>query len=156
MEIHYLETSVFSFYYDSRTEPEIVARRNWTRRFWDHCTGRHSMMTGAAVLTELSRGAKPHKKEALDLALSLPALDLNEEIKEIVAVYVHHLVMPRDPLGDALHLALASYYKCDYLVTWNCRHLANANKASHIKRINARLDLHTPALVTPLEMLGEK
>jgi predicted nucleic acid-binding protein len=114
------------------------------------------MMTGAAVLTELSRGAKPHKKEALDLALSLPALDLNEEIKEIVAVYVHHLVMPRDPLGDALHLALASYYKCDYLVTWNCRHLANANKASHIKRINARLDLHTPALVTPLEMLGEK
>jgi len=114
------------------------------------------MMTGAAVLTELSKGAKPHKKEALDLALSLPALDLNEDIKEIVAVYVHHLVMPRDPLGDALHLALASYYKCDCLVTWNCRHLANANKTSHIKRINARLDLHTPALVTPLEILGEK
>ena len=156
MEMLYLETTVFSFYYDNRPEPEIVARRNWTRRFWDKCIGRHSMLTGAAVLTEFSKGAKPHKQKALDLALSLPALEFNEDIKEIVAVYVHHLVMPKDPLGDALHLALASYYKCDYLVTWNCRHLANANKTSHIRRINARLDLHTPALVTPLEMLGEQ
>ena len=72
------------------------------------------MMTGAAVLTELSKGAKPHKRDALDLALSLPAVDLNDDIKEIVAVYVRHFVMPRDPLGDALHLALASYYKCDF------------------------------------------
>lgn len=156
MEKLYLETSVFSFYFDKRPEPEIVARRNWTRRFWDKCIGRHSMLTGAALLTELSKGAIAHRQEALDLALSLPALEFNEDIKEIVAVYVHHLVMPKDPLGDALHLALASYYKCDYLVTWNCRHLANANKTSHIRRVNARLDLHTPALVTPLEILGEQ
>jgi predicted nucleic acid-binding protein len=156
MEILYLETSVFSFYYDIRPDPEVVARRNWTRRFWAKCIDRHSMLTGAAVLTELSRGTKPHKRDALNLAMSLPAVAINEDIKEIVAVYVHHLVMPKDPLGDALHLALASYYKCDFLVTWNCRHLANANKASHIRRINARLDLHTPALVTPLEMLGEQ
>jgi predicted nucleic acid-binding protein len=156
MAILYLETSIFSFYYDNRPDPEIVARRNWTRRFWDNCIGRHSMMTGAAVLTELSKGGKTHKQDALDLALSLPAVDINEDIKEIVAVYVRHFVMPRDPLGDALHLALASYNKCDFLVTWNCRHLANASKTSHIKRINARLDLHTPALVTPLEILGEK
>ena len=62
--------------------------------------------------------------------------------------------MPRDPLGDALHLALACYHKCDYLVTWNCAHLANANKAGHIRRVNAMLDLHTPAMLTPLELLG--
>jgi len=39
-------------------------------------------------------------------------------------------------------------------VTWNCAHLANANKAGHIRRVNAMLDLHTPAMLTPLELLG--
>ncbi len=63
--------------------------------------------------------------------------------------------MPDDPVGDALHLAMASYYKCDFLLTWNCRHLANANKFDHIRRINTLLGLFVPALVTPLELLGE-
>jgi len=61
--------------------------------------------------------------------------------------------MPDNPVGDALHLALASFHKCDYLLTWNCKHLANANKAPHIKRINAMLNLFTPLLVTPLELM---
>ena len=56
--------------------------------------------------------------------------------------------------GDALHLALASYHKCDFLVTWNCRHLANANKFGHIRRVNTMLGLFVPALVTPLELFG--
>jgi hypothetical protein len=64
--------------------------------------------------------------------------------------------MPADPLGDALHLALASYHRCDFLVTWNCRHLANANKFDHIRRLNALLGLFVPALVTPLELLGDE
>jgi hypothetical protein len=62
--------------------------------------------------------------------------------------------MPRDPTGDALHLALASYHKCDFLLTWNCSHLANANKFMHIRRINTMIGLYVPILVTPLEMLG--
>jgi len=62
--------------------------------------------------------------------------------------------MPTDPAGDALHLALASYHKCDFLVTWNCRHLANANKFGHIRRVNTMLGLFVPTLVTPLGLLG--
>ena len=73
---------------------------------------------------------------------------------EIVRAYIEHKVMPSDPAGDALNLALASYHKCDFLVTWNCRHLANANKFGHIRRINTLLGLFVPALVTPLELLG--
>ena len=61
--------------------------------------------------------------------------------------------MPAEALGDAHHLALASYHRCGMLVTWNCKHIANANKLSHIRRVNALLGLETPALVTPLELL---
>jgi hypothetical protein len=63
-------------------------------------------------------------------------------------------VRQRDPLGDALHLALASHHRCDFLVTWNCNHLANANKFGHIRRVNGMLGILVPALVTPLELLG--
>ena len=61
--------------------------------------------------------------------------------------------MPSQAMGDAAHLALASFYKCDFLVTWNCQHLANANKFDHIRRINSLLGLFLPILVTPLELL---
>src|ERR1035437_2486298 len=52
-------------------------------------------------------------------------------------------------------LALASFHECDYFVTWNCRHLANASKFGHIRRINTLLGLNTPELVTPPELLGD-
>jgi hypothetical protein len=88
------------------------------------------------------------------MAQTLPALPVDEELMEIVEVYIEHRVMPDDPLGDALHLALASFHKFDYLLTWNCKHLANANKFGHIRRVNAILGLHVPELVTPLELIG--
>ena len=63
--------------------------------------------------------------------------------------------MPANPTGDALHLALASYHKCEFLVTWNCVHLANANKFGHIRRVNTMLGLFTPTIATPLELMGD-
>lgn len=63
--------------------------------------------------------------------------------------------MPNDPGGDAFHLAIASFHRCDFLVTWNCRHIANANKFGHIRRVNGRLGLGNPGLITPLELLNE-
>ena len=64
--------------------------------------------------------------------------------------------MPAEYGGDALHLAYASYYKVDFLMTWNCDHLANANKRQHIRVINGRLGLHVPEIVTPMELVTEK
>jgi len=64
--------------------------------------------------------------------------------------------MPIDEQGDALHLAYASFYKIDFLLTWNCNHLANANKKQHIRIINARLNLFMPEIITPLELFTER
>lgn len=82
-------------------------------------------------------------------------LELNDPVFEIVEAYLANKLMPSDPFGDALHLALASYHRCDFLVTWNCQHLANTNKFGQIRRINGILGLYTPELVTPMELLGE-
>jgi len=114
----------------------------------------YEMVTSDAVIDELSRGDHPVKDQALRLVERLELLSVDAEIAEIVEAYIQHHVMPNDPIGDALHLALASYHKCDFLLTWNCQHLANANKFGHIKRINTILGLFVPTLTTPLELLG--
>ena len=79
-----------------------------------------------------------------------------EQIAVVAKVYVREFVMPRKLTGDAMHLAYASVYNIDYLLTWNCNHLANASKAKHIQKVNGRLGLHTPWIVTPMQLFEEE
>jgi len=150
----YIETSIPSFYCEIRKEPDMVARRQWTRDWWAGASSRYTLVSSSATIEELEGGDYPTKKECLELIEGLPILPVKPAIAEIVKVYMKHHLMPKDPVGDALHLAIASYYKCEFLLTWNCQNLANANKFGHIKRINALLDLFVPTLVTPLQLRG--
>ena len=150
----YIETTIPSFYYEVRTEPEMIARRNWTRAWWDSRRQGYQLVTSVAVVDESQAGTFPNQDQALALLIDISLVPVEPAIIEIVETYIQRMVMPRDPTGDALHLALASYHKCDFLLTWNVQHLANANKFSHIRRINALLGLFIPALVTPLELLA--
>jgi hypothetical protein len=151
----YIETTIPSFYHEARTSPDVVARRDWTHQWWTLAGERYELVTSVAVLDELSGGLPERSAERLALIQELPILPVEPAILEIVQAYIRHKVMPADPSGDALHLAFASYFKCDFLVTWNCQHLANANKFGHIRRVNTMLGLFVPALVTPLELLGD-
>lgn len=150
----YIETSIPSFYYNIRTDAKNVARTHWTQQWWDIERNNYELVTSSAVIQELSQGDHPNKTQKMALVKDLPLLQLNQEIAEIVEVYINQLVMPTDPTGDALHLAAASYYKIDILLTWNCQHIANAKKFDHILRINTKLGLFTPLLITPLNLLG--
>ena len=152
----YIETTVVSFYFNARPEPEMVARQNWTRRWLDAAlSSSDDLVTSLAAETELTAGDFPHKSDMIELASRFPLLDVNDAVIEAVQAYIANHVMPNDPGGDAFHLAIASFHRCDFLVTWNCRHIANANKFGHIRRVNGILGLGNPALVTPLELLNE-
>jgi predicted nucleic acid-binding protein len=150
----YVETTIPSFYHEIRTAPGIVARREWTRQWWATAPQRYELVTSPAVLDELANGPPDRSPDWLALIGNLPILPIEPAIADIVRAYLQHKVMPSDPAGDALHLALASHHKCEFLVTWNCQHLANANKFGHVRRVNTLLGLFVPSLVTPLELLG--
>jgi len=156
MKTVYIETSVPSFYHETRGEPEMVARRHWTRHWWDQCASRYELVTSEGVVAELQYGEYESQAAALELITGLPLLDVVDEIANIIDVYLANHLMPKERLGDALHLALASYHKCDFLLTWNCTHIANANKYEHIRIINTRLGLFVPTLVTPMELSEEE
>jgi hypothetical protein len=101
-------------------------------------------------------GDYPRKGEVLNTVSDIRVLAPRREVIEIAKVYVENQLMPKHLGGDALHLAYASLYKIDFLLTWNCNHLANANKRRHIRIINTRLNLATPEIITPLELFTEK
>jgi hypothetical protein len=82
------------------------------------------------VLDELRRGDFPGRDECLAMLDTIEMLELDDPVFEIVEAYLANKLMPSDPFGDALHLALASYHRCDFL------------------------GLYTPELVTPMELLG--
>lgn len=151
----YIETSIPSFYHEIRQEPDMVARREWTRDWWNNDRAHYEVVTSISVIEELEAGDHPRKQECLLLIERVPVLPIPEATAEIVDTYIQHHLMPSDPKGDALHLALASYHRCQFLLTWNCAHLANANQQEHIRHVNALLGLHVPILTTPLELIDE-
>ena len=111
-------------------------------------------VTSVAVLEELGQGSHTNRAATLELMESIQIVPDVEQIVPIVDAYIARHVMPSNPRGDALHLALASFHHCHFLLTWNCRHLANANKFEHIRHVNTELGLFSPILSTPVELLG--
>ncbi len=150
----YLDTTIPSYLFDERESLKYPC--DITKKWWDEESHNFKIFTSFETIAELNKGDYPNKNKILDFSHKLKQLNPVKEIKEIALYYVEKKLMPSDILGDAAHLAYASYYKIDYLLTWNCNHLANANKKHHIKMINAKLDLFTPELITPLELFAER
>lgn len=151
----YLDTTIPSYLFDQRKEIETFI--DITKQWWAEERDNYNLVISEAVVLELGAGNHPHKREILETWVPLvETLQSDARIEEVAQVYIDHYLMPRKLTGDALHLAYASFHKADFLMTWNCNHLANANKKQHIRIINTQLNLFTPDLVTPLELFTEK
>ena len=150
----YLDTTIPSYLFDQRRSLKYPC--DVTRKWWSEESGRFEVFVSVETIAELRVGDYPRKEEILGFGTGLRLLSPAPAVAEIVDEYVRHKLMPSELRGDAAHLAYASYYKMDFLLTWNCNHLANANKKKHIKIINARLELFTPEIITPLELFSER
>lgn len=146
----YIETTIPSYYCDSRAElAKDIAR---TREWWDRERSQYECFISLVVLDELEDGDYATKPTCLELIGGIPLLEVDLEVAAAAEVYVAHRLMPGPPSRDAIHVALASRYRLDYLLTWNCAHLANINKAAHLEKLNAAMHLGLPRLVTPEQL----
>ena len=148
--IVYIETTIPSYYWDER--PSLTFEILRTREWWDQERDDYRLISSQPVLTELGHPLNPNREKCLNLMQGIPLVALNSEVKNIAIIYVSRKIMPSSMIADALHLALAGFYKADFLLTWNCRHLANANKFRMIHQINSELGIYTPVLTTPYEL----
>jgi predicted nucleic acid-binding protein len=151
----YVETSVIGAYFEEREDVVSTAQRHWSRLWWDEIKSEYDVVVSEAVINELANPNYPYSENAVALVEDIQHVESVGEVYDIINIYVTRKLMPRDILGDALHLALASYHKCDYLLTWNCKHLANPNKFQHIRIVNTALGLYVPIITTPNQLIGD-
>ncbi len=150
----YLDSTIPSYYFDQRES--LASFIEVTRKWWFEMSGTYDIFISDSVLQELNDGNYPQKEKIIEFVSVIPLLPIAGDLEQIVQFYIDNYVMPKTLIGDAVHLAYASYYDIEYLLTWNCNHLANANKRKHIRIINGRLGLSTPEIITPLELFKEE
>ncbi len=141
----YLETSVIGAYLDN----EDVLRRDLTIRWMEHELLEYEAFTSILVQRELERLDEPHRSSYLNLIKFIPRLELTDEAAILADGYISRGIFHRRFMADALHVALASFHKVDYLVTWNFGHIANVRKQARIKMFNAAAGFFSPTIVTP-------
>ena len=107
------------------------------------------------VSSELQRLAEPHRTSYLKLIKDLEQVDLTEEAAILAEGYISRGIFHRKYIADALHVAIASFHKIDYLVTWNFGHLANVRRQARIKLFNTAAGFYVPMIVTPEFLVSE-
>ncbi|MCP4398947.1 MAG: type II toxin-antitoxin system VapC family toxin [bacterium] len=84
------------------------------------------MYSSQLVIREASLGDPEFSQKRLNILKDFPALELREDVVELAGHFVHNRILPAKAGDDALHIAIATIYGLDYLLTWNCKHIANA------------------------------
>ncbi len=141
----YLETSVVGAYLDNG-DP---FRRDITIRWWEHELSEYRVFSSVLVEREIERIAEPHRSGYLNLIRPLEKLDIAEEVAILAEGYIERGIFHRKYLADAIHVALASFHKIDYLVTWNFGHIANVRKQARLRLFNTTAGFFSPVIVTP-------
>lgn len=147
----YLETSVIGAYLDNG-EP---FRRDLTIRWWEHELPEYRAVVSKLVGRELERVPEPHRTGYLKLLEPLEEVELTEEAAILAEGYIARGIFHRKYIADALHTAVASVHKIDYLVTWNFGHLANVRRQARIRLFNTAAGFFVPMIVTPEFLVSE-
>lgn len=151
----YIETTIPSFYHETRTSRRARDWRVQTRLWWDRYRPAYELVTSDYVITEFRRAPQAKSSLAQRFFEPVRVLPVPARFEEVVGYYIAQKLMPADAAGDAAHLAMASLHGIEFILTWNCEHLANANKVPHMRTLNGRLGLPTPIIATPFEIVPE-
>lgn len=152
----YLETTVVS-YYVSRPSRDVIAlaHQEITREWWHKAKMRFDCFISQIVIEEARMGDEEAVKRRLEELKNFPHLELTDKVEEIAQIYIKRLEIPAKSFRDAVHLAVASVHNIDYLVTWNCTHIANGEIIKKLMSINENICIHTPIICTPEELMEE-
>ena len=150
----YLETTIASYLAAQPSRDLIMAaHQQITHQWWLNARDRFDLYISDAVLNEIRGGDPDAAARRLAIVNGLPVLQLNDDVRNLVHEYDRRLGLVGRARADLPHFAFAVAYQMDYLVTWNCRHIANGEVIRRLLDANAALHRPTPLVVTPEEIL---
>lgn len=156
MQTIYIETSIIS-YLRARPSAQIVsaAKQIVTRRWWDEERHNYQLVISQYVLDEVSAGNPVLAAERLACLDDVPVLESPPEIATMADRLIASALLPAKARLDALHICTAAFHRLDYLLTWNCAHIANARTLPRIRDILNDLGYELPIVCTPEEMTDD-
>jgi len=152
----YIETSIIS-YLTARLSNDLIvaARQKLTTEWWENRRLYFGLYTSEVVIQEACRGDAQAADNRLKLLQSIPQLDLKPETLELAELFLVQRAIPLTAREDAFHIAITVTYGLDYLLTWNCRHIANAEIQKHLAKLSSAAGYDLPILCTPELLMGE-
>jgi predicted nucleic acid-binding protein len=152
----YVETTVIS-YLTAWPSAEVVtaAHQAITQEWWNSGRSNCDLFVSELVREEASAGDEDAAARRLEVIDSLTLISFGEQTRQLADVLAVHLKLPNRALADAAHIALAVTNGMDYLVTWNCRHIANARLRTMIEDVVAAEGYIAPVICTPEELLED-
>ena len=152
----YLETSIVSYLAAAPSRDLVVAaHQEQTHEWWRDRRPSFEVFVSELVVREAGRGDPSAAERRLEIIRGIPALRLSEESLELGQRLAETQAVLFAARADALHIAVAAVHGIDYLLTWNCRHIANAESRGRIGRACERFGFLAPVLCTPEELMGE-
>ena len=156
MDTVYIETSIVSYLRQKpSTQVVTAARQVLTHRWWDEERENYEVVISQYVVDEASAGDPTLATERLETLEGIPLLPNAPEIPQIAERIMSSGVLPGTAQVDALHIAAVAHHRIQYLLTWYCKHIANAKILPSIHNVLTDLGIPIPIICTPEEMLGD-
>ncbi len=154
MDTVYIETTIPS-YLAARQSPQIVmaARQQITHEWWADHREKYELFVSQVVLDEASDGDVDAAAKRMQLLENIPLLEPPENADEIVAALLQQVPLPPKAATDALHIAISVGNGINYLLTWNCRHIANATLEARMETVCESFGLRLPTICTPEQLI---
>jgi predicted nucleic acid-binding protein len=152
----YLETSVIS-YLTAKPSSDIItaAHQLITARWWSLRRAGFELVISELVLEEAARGDAAAAARRLGALEGISLLGITPAVSELAGSIVQAQLLPVKAFPDALHIAAASVHAVEYLLTWNCSHIANAERLPHVTTLVEEAGFAMPFVCTPEELLGD-
>lgn len=157
MKTVYVETSVLS-YLTARPTRDVIAaaRQQVTFEWWNTCRTRFLVFVSPLVDQEARRGDPDAARRRVEALADLPTLETVEDAYDLAAALIAEGALPSSAEYDATHIALAAVHGMDYLLTWNCRHIDNAETKPVVRSVCATHGYTCPEICTPEELMGDQ
>ncbi len=153
----YVETSVVGYLtsHPSRDLVPVAARQEITREWFAVQAQAYELFVSQLVVNEASAGDKEAARERSAFLQGIPRLGITDATGELAGKLVESGAVPRKAAEDALHIAVAAVHGVDYLLTWNCAHIANATMRQGIEGVCRGAGYEPPVICTPEELMND-
>lgn len=152
----YLETTILS-YLAARPSRDLItaANQQLTHEWWERRRTDFSLCISEAVLREARAGDPQVAAKRDELAAELPLLAITGDVIAMAEALVRQGPLPPKAATDAVHIAVAAVHGVEYLLTWNCKHIANAEMHPRVRAVCEGRGYPMPVICTPAELMGE-